>query len=77
LKLYSAGRFGGDPEVFRVWRGTFLETHSSGFKLTGRFVQSSLSVTEGYQIVRVQNDDVYRHINDVLDMILMGLEGRL
>jgi very-short-patch-repair endonuclease len=32
---------------------------------------------EGYQIVRVQNDDVYRHINDVLDMILMGLEGRL
>src|SRR6476661_1690797 len=32
---------------------------------------------EGYQIVRVQNDDVYRHINDVLDMILLGLEGRL
>ena len=32
---------------------------------------------EGYQIVRVQNDDVYKHINDVLDMILMGLEGRL
>src|SRR5438874_4727487 len=32
---------------------------------------------EGYQIVRVQNDDVYRHINDVLDMILMGLEERL
>ena len=30
--------------------------------------------TEGYQIVRVQNDDVYKHINDVLDMILMGLE---
>ena len=29
------------------------------------------------KIVRVQNDDVYKHINDVLDMILMGLEGRL
>jgi hypothetical protein len=29
------------------------------------------------KIVRVQNDDVYMHINDVLDMILMGLEGRL
>ena len=24
---------------------------------------------EGYQIVRVQNDDVYRHINDVLDLL--------
>jgi very-short-patch-repair endonuclease len=32
---------------------------------------------EGDQLVRVQNDDVYKHINDVLDMILMGLEGRL
>ena len=32
---------------------------------------------EGHQIVRVQNDDVYKHINHVLDMILMGLEGRL
>ena len=32
---------------------------------------------EGYQIVRVENDDVCKHINDVLDMILMGLEGRL
>jgi very-short-patch-repair endonuclease len=32
---------------------------------------------EGYQIVRVQNDDASKHINDLLDMILMGLEGRL
>jgi very-short-patch-repair endonuclease len=33
--------------------------------------------TEGYQIFRVQNDDASKHINDLLDMILMGLEGRL
>jgi len=31
---------------------------------------------EGYQIVRVQNDDIYRHSNDVLDMILMSLGGK-
>jgi very-short-patch-repair endonuclease len=33
--------------------------------------------TEGYQIVRVQNDDASKHINDLLDMILVDLEGRL
>jgi len=32
---------------------------------------------ESYRIVRVLNNDVYTHINDVLDMILMGLEGKL
>ena len=32
---------------------------------------------EGSHIVRVLNNDVYTHINDVLDMILMGLEGKL
>ena len=32
---------------------------------------------QGYRIVRVQNDDVYKRINDVLDMILMGIEGKL
>jgi len=32
---------------------------------------------EGYQIVRVRNDNVYEHISDVLDMILKRLEGRL
>ena len=32
---------------------------------------------EGYRIVRVLNNDVYTHINDVLEMILMSLEGKL
>ena len=32
---------------------------------------------EGYQIIRLRNDDVYERINDALDMILMGLEGSL
>ena len=32
---------------------------------------------EGYRIVRVLNNDVYTHSNDVPDMILMGLEGKL
>ena len=31
----------------------------------------------GYRIVRVLNNDVYTHINDVLEMILMSLEGKL
>ena len=32
---------------------------------------------EGYRIIRVLNNDVYTHINDVLEMILMSLEGKL
>jgi very-short-patch-repair endonuclease len=31
---------------------------------------------QGYRIVRIQNHDIYRHINDVLDMILLALEGK-
>ena len=36
--------------------------------------RSGPAKAEGYQIVRGENDDVY--INDVLDMILMGLERK-
>jgi very-short-patch-repair endonuclease len=32
---------------------------------------------EGYRIVRVLNDDIDKHITDVLHMSLMGFEGRL
>jgi very-short-patch-repair endonuclease len=38
---------------------------------------ATLIKREEYRIIRVQNNDVYTHINDVLDMILMGLEGKL
>ena len=33
--------------------------------------------TKGFRVLRVQNDDVFRIRDDVLDMILMALDGRL
>ena len=32
--------------------------------------------SEGYRVLRVQNVDVYRNLTDVLDMVLMALEGK-
>ena len=32
---------------------------------------------QGFRIVRVMNDDVYRRFDDVMDMILLALEGKL
>ena len=32
---------------------------------------------QGFKIVRVMNDDVYRRFDDVMDMILLALEGKI
>ena len=32
---------------------------------------------QGFRIVRVMNDDVYRRFDDVMDMILLALEGKI
>src|SRR5438874_4855835 len=52
-------------------------THSEDREIVYDRRREAYLRAEGYRIVRVQNDDIYRHINDVLDMILMGLEGKL
>jgi very-short-patch-repair endonuclease len=52
-------------------------THSEDREIAYDRRREAYLKSAGYGIVRVQNDDVYKHINDVLDMILMGLEGKL
>ena len=32
---------------------------------------------QGYRVLRILNDDIYRHFNDVMDMILLALEGEV
>ena len=52
-------------------------THSEGHEIAYDRRRDANLRAEGYRIVRVLNDDIYKNINDVLDMILMGLEGKL
>src|SRR6476660_2991998 len=44
-------------------------THSEDRKIAYDRRREVFLKAEGHQIVRVQNDDVYKHINDLLDMI--------
>ena len=52
-------------------------THSEDREIAYDRRREAYLKREGYRIVRVLNNDVYTHINHVLDMILMGLEGKL
>ena len=52
-------------------------THSEDHELAYDRCREAYLKREGYRIVRVLNNDVYTHINDVLEMILMSLEGKL
>jgi very-short-patch-repair endonuclease len=52
-------------------------THSEDHEIAYDRRRDAYLRAEGYRIVRVLNDVIYKHINDVLDMILMGLEGKL
>jgi len=54
-----------------------VSTHSEDREIACDPKREVLLKADAYQIVRVRNDDVYKHINDVLDVILMSLEGRL
>jgi very-short-patch-repair endonuclease len=52
-------------------------THSEDHEIAYDRRRDAYLKAEDYRIVRVLNDDVYKHMNDMLDMILMGLEGKL
>jgi len=52
-------------------------THSEDHEVAYDRRRAAYLKREGYRIVRVLNNDVYTHINDVLEMILMSLEGKL
>jgi len=52
-------------------------THSEDHEVAYDRRREAYLKREGYRIVRVLNNDVYTHINDVLEMILMSLEGKL
>jgi very-short-patch-repair endonuclease len=50
-------------------------THSSGDEIESDAERSRFLVSLGYDIVRVQNDDVYNAMEGVLRTIQMALEG--
>jgi very-short-patch-repair endonuclease len=52
-------------------------THSEDHEIAYDERRSAYLKAQGYRILRVMNDDVYRGFNDVMDMILLALEGKL
>jgi len=52
-------------------------THSEDHEIAYDQRRSVYLREQGYRIVRVMNDDVYRRFDDVMDMILLALEGKL
>jgi hypothetical protein len=52
-------------------------THSEDHEIVYDERRSAYLKAQGYRIVRVMNDDVYRRFDDVMDMILLALEGKL
>ena len=51
-------------------------THSEEHEIQYDERRTRYLKSEGYRVLRVQNTDVYRNLTDVLDMILMTLEGK-
>ena len=52
-------------------------THSEDHEIAYDARRSAFLRSQGYRVLRVQNADVYAILTDVLDMILMGLEGKI
>jgi len=52
-------------------------THSEDHEIAYDQRRTAFLKSQGYRIVRVMNDDVYRRFDDVMDMILLALEGKL
>ncbi len=52
-------------------------THSEDHEVTYDEGRTSYFKSQGYRVIRILNDDIYRHFDDVMDMILLALEGRL
>ena len=51
-------------------------THSTGSEIDYDEKRTVFLMSQGYRVHRINNDDVYRNFSDVLDHILMILEGR-
>jgi very-short-patch-repair endonuclease len=52
-------------------------THSTESEIAYDERRTAYLRSHGYTVVRVLNDDIYRHFDDVMDMILLALEGKL
>jgi very-short-patch-repair endonuclease len=52
-------------------------THSEDHEIAYDQCRTAYLKAHGYRIVRVMNDDIYRRFDDVMDMILLALEGKL
>jgi very-short-patch-repair endonuclease len=52
-------------------------THSEDHEIAYDERRTAYLKAQGYRIVRVMNDDVYWSFDDVMDMILLALEGKL
>ena len=50
-------------------------THSSDEEIAFDARRTGYLKTEGYRVLRVLNDDVYRQLDDVLNGILLALDG--
>ncbi|WP_119275176.1 endonuclease domain-containing protein [Taklimakanibacter deserti] len=52
-------------------------THSEDHEIDYDERRTAYLRSQGYRILRVMNDDVYRRFDDVMDMILLALEHKL
>jgi len=52
-------------------------THSDARALANDERRSSVLQAEGYRVLRIQNDDVYKHLPETLELILKSLERKL
>lgn len=52
-------------------------THSDDEEIAYDERRSAYLAAQGYRVLRIMNDDVYRRFDDVMDMILLALEDKL
>jgi very-short-patch-repair endonuclease len=52
-------------------------THSDDLDVLYDACRTDYLKAQGYRVLRVQNDDVYRRFDDVMDMILLVLADKL
>jgi very-short-patch-repair endonuclease len=52
-------------------------THSTDQEIAQDRRREDYLRSQGYRLVRIHNDDVYRRLDDVLNTILAAIEGRL
>ncbi len=52
-------------------------THSTDSEIAYDERRTAYLKSRGFRVVRVLNDDIYRHFDDVMDMILLALEGKV